>query len=472
VVGGGLAGLNALFAASRYLGRDQKIVLIDRRQRVGGMWVDTYPYVRLHQPHRMFTVGNIKWTLGAERSHLATKYEVLDHLEHCLEVISERVQLTTCFGSEYHSHEELPGKVRINAAFADGRPLVIEAKRLIKAAGFEVTPNAPLKVSSTRVKSVSPDQCDMRGNEMRNSDTPVWVVGGGKTGMDTAHVLITEYPGREVNLVAGRGTYFTNRDRVFPTGIRRWYGGTRLNAVLAQAANRFDGTNEVELQEWYWDRYATRPTSPSDRYMFGLLSESEAKTITGGLNEVVMDYLEDVVDHNGNTELLFRNGTAKSVPPDSWMVNCTGYVLRDDHSYEPYVSHAGSVMSSQPRSAVLFLQSVQAYLLTHLMFQGKLRDAPLYEVDAESLSRVAPEVLPFTAAAMTQYNLSVLFDILPAKVFTDCGLDYDRWFPLPRRMVATAQFMRTHRRERDHHRRTLDTVRERFGVRCGPLAGF
>jgi hypothetical protein len=469
VVGAGLTGLNALFAASRYLGRDQKVVLIDRRQRVGGMWVDTYPYVRLHQPYGMFTVGNIKWTLGADRSHLATKGEVLDHLERCLELIKAKVPLTTYFGYEYRSHEELPGKVRITARSADGRQIVVEAKRLIKAAGFQVSPNDPLEVSSNRVNSVSPDYCDVRGDVMRNGDSPVWVIGGGKTGMDTAHAVITEYPGREVNLVAGRGTYFTDRDRVFPTGIRRWCGGTRLNAVVAEIANRFDGTNEAEMRDWYWDTYAVRPTSTSDLFKFGILSVPEAHTITRGLNHVVMDYLEDVVDRNGIPELLFRGGTTRPTPPNSWIVNCSGYVFRDDHPYEPYVSNAGAVLSLQATSAILFLQSLQAYLLTHLMFEDKIRDVPLYELDAEELSRVAPEVLPFAACAMTQYNVSVLFDLLPSKVFRDSGLDYDRWFPLPRRLVATAHFMRNHRHERDHHRRTLDTVRERFSVRCGPL---
>ena len=51
------------------------------------MWVDTYDYVRLHQPHGLFTAGNIKWTLGQDPSHLATKGEVLDHFEHCLNVL-------------------------------------------------------------------------------------------------------------------------------------------------------------------------------------------------------------------------------------------------------------------------------------------------------------------------------------------------------------------------------------------------
>jgi hypothetical protein len=50
------------------------------------------------------------------------------------------------------------------------------------------------------------------------------------------------------------------------------------------------------------------------------------------------------------------------------------------------------------------------------------------------------------------------------------GLDFNRWYPLPRRMIGTARFMLAHRREREHLRRTLDTVRERFGVRSGPLS--
>src|SRR6185295_16329520 len=90
IVGAGIAGLNALFVASRYLSRDQKVILVDRRERVGGMWVDTYPYVRLHQPHPMFTAGNIEWTLGQDRSYLATKGEVLDHFQYCLDVINQR----------------------------------------------------------------------------------------------------------------------------------------------------------------------------------------------------------------------------------------------------------------------------------------------------------------------------------------------------------------------------------------------
>jgi Pyridine nucleotide-disulphide oxidoreductase len=471
ITGAGLAGLNALFVASRYLSRRQKVVLVDRRERVGGMWVDTYPYVRLHQPHPMFTAGNIKWTLGKDRSYLATKGEVLDHFEHCLNVIKQRVQVDELFGWTLESHDETDGKVRIACRSSDGRLMVVEAKRLIKAYGFGVVPNDPLEISSERVVSVSPDFCDMRGDEIRASDTPVWIVGGGKTAMDTAHALITEYPDREVNLVAGSGTYFASRDRCLPAGARRWWGGALFSSFGGETARRFDGTNETEVANWFRTNYGTWLTPETGNFLLGVLSESENRTIAAGLNDVIMDHLVDAVDRNGTTDLVFRSGATKTIQPGSWIVNCTGYFKpRVDRPYEPYVSGSGAVVSIHPRSTTMHLTSFSAYFLTHLLFLGMVADVPLYELDAEDLRAKARAAFPYTLFALVQYNLSLISDSVPAKVFGECGLDLDRWYPLPRRMVGLARFKLTHRRAREHARHTLDTVRERFDVRCGPRA--
>jgi Pyridine nucleotide-disulphide oxidoreductase len=469
IVGAGIAGLNALYVASRYLSRDQKVVLVDRRERVGGMWVDTYPYVRLHQPHGLFTAGNIKWTLGKERSYLATKPDVLDHFAHCLDVIKQRVQVDERLGWELKSDEEADGIVRITCRSADGQFRVVEAKRLIKAYGLRVVPNDPLEISSARVRSVSPDFCDMRGDDMRASDTPVWIIGGGKTAMDTAHTLVTEYPGREVNLVAGPGTFFASRDKFFPARLRRWWGGAPLSRIALEMVRRFDGTNETDVGTWLRSTYGTWLTPETGNFWLGVLSESENKTIAAGLNDVIMNHLVDAVDHNGATELVFRSGATKAIQPGSWIVNCTGYIMRSEQPYEPYISGSGAVVSIQPRSAILHLTTFMGYFLTHLLFLGKISDVPLYELDMQSLSRKSPAALPYTLFSLAQYNLSLIADCVPTGVFRDCGLDFDRWYPLPRRMIGTARFMLTHRREREHLRRTLDTVRERFDVRCGPL---
>ena len=471
IVGAGIAGLNALFAASRYLSRDQKVILIDRRARVGGMWVDVYSYVRLHQPHPMFTAGNIEWTLGKDRSYLATKGEVLDHFAHCVDVIKERVQVDEHFGWNFESEEEANGIVRVSCRAADGRILVVEAKRLIKAYGVAVMPNEPLDISSERVHSVSPDYCDVRAGDIRESDAPVWIIGGGKTAMDTAHALITAYPGRQVNLVAGRGTFFSSRDNLFPSGARRWRKGTPLGTVATQIGRRFDGTNESEVQDWFRATYGTFLTPRADNFLLGVLSEAENQTISAGLNDLVMDYLEDAVDRNGTTELVFRSGSTKTIEPGSWIVNCTGYVrVNDQYPYEPYVSPSGAVVSINLRSAVLHLPAFMGYFLGHLLFLDKLREIPLYEVDWQELRDKSPVAFPYVLLALVQHNISLIYDNLPRRAFTDNGLDFDKWYPLPRRLPGLARFMLTHRDERERQRRVLDTVRERFQIRCGPLS--
>lgn len=469
IVGGGITGLNALFVASRYLGRGQKVVLIERRDRIGGMWTDAYPYVRLHQPHPMFTAGNIGWSLDRPPSYLATKGEVLEHFQHCRDEIAKRVTVDERCGWEFVSEEQVGGRVRVTCRKPDGRLQVVDAKRLIKAYGFGVNANEPLALSSRRVRSVSPDSCDVRRGELHDSTAPVWVIGGGKTAMDTAHAIITTCPGREVNLLAGSGTFFSSRDSFFPAGGRRWWGGTQLNALVADIARRYDGTNEIEVARWYRSRHGVWLTPTTGNFLLGMLSEQENRTISTGLSEVVMDHLVDVVDRGDSTEMALRSGRTTPIEPGSWVVNCTGYIGRTDQPYEPYTNADGSVLSIQTRSATLHLTSFMGYFMTHLMFLGKLREMPLYELDTLALYRQSKPAWPFAAIVLAQHNLGLIADEVPNAVFNECGLDYGRWYPWPHRMASAMQFMLTHRRDRPKLQKTLDTIRDRFDVRCGPL---
>jgi hypothetical protein len=467
IVGAGIAGLNALAVASEYLAPEGSILLVDRRHRPGGMWVDTYDYVRLHQPHPLFTAGNVRWTLDEDRSHLATKQEVLDHLQHCLEVAANRVRVGTLFGWEVESHEEAEQSVRITCRSADGEARVIEADRLIRAFGHAVSPNDPLELSSERVRSLSPDHRDMRAPEMAASETPVWVIGGGKTGMDTAHALVTTYPGRKVNLVAGPGTFFMQRERVFPRGAKRWWGGRVMSSLALGAARRFDGTNATQVNAWIHDTCGTSLVPNSRNFMFGVLSEEETRTIEAGLSHVFTDYLEDVVDHDEQPQLVLRGGDAIAIEPGSWIVNCTGYLLQETRTDEPAVSASGNVVSIHTNAAAGAVPSGVAYFLTHLMYRGELHDAPLYELDLGALRRRAPADYASALAALELHNLSVILERVPSRVMMHCGVDLDGWYPLPRRMLSAMRFMATHRRHRDHCRRSLDRLRERLDIAGG-----
>ena len=471
IVGAGIAGLSALVVASEYLSPDGSVVLVDHRERPGGMWNDTYDYVRLHQPHPMFTAGDIRWELDEDRSYLATKGEVLDHLQHCYEVAADRVAVTQLFGWEEVSHRQVDGTVRITCRSTDGETRAIEADRLIRAPGFAVEPNDPLELSSEEVRSVSPDHCDMRGPEMAASDAPVWVIGGGKTGVDTAHTLITGQPGREVNLVAGSGTVFSQRERLFPRGVRRWWGGTRANFFFREAARRYDGTNGAAVLEWLLESYGTSLTPEARNYFAGILSEAETRTVAAGLRHVVMDHLTDVVDRDGRTELVLRSGDPLPVEPGSWFVNCTGYVLQRDQPHEPVVSPDGRVVSINMRAAVMPFAHFGGYLVTHLLLRDELADAPLYELDEIAVRSRAREHMPGAFFALAMHNLSVIIDRVPPKVMLKFGADFDRWYPLPRQLFGVARFMARHRKDREHCRRALDTLRERHDIAGGVRGG-
>jgi len=468
IVGAGIAGLNALVVASGYLGRQDRVILVDEHARSGGMWVETYDYVRLHQPHPIFTAGNIPWTLGAPPSHLASKPEILAHLQHCLEVARGRLDLDERFGWGYAADRAVDGGSEVTLRSPDGRDEVVHAKRLIKAYGHRVAPNRPLALSSSQLRSTTPESLDL--DAIRADDAPVWIVGGGKTAMDTAHHLITALPGREVNAAVGQGTYFARREVFFPTGARRWWGGTPINTMLRQMARRYDGTNEHAVREWHLATYGVSPTGEAERSFSAYLSGQEAATIKAGLGAVEREYLADAVDVDGGTQLVFRSGRTRDVPAGTWVVSCTGSLLRTAHPYEPFVANGGTTLSIQMRSSVTGpFSSFGGYYLTHLLFLGKLGRAGLYELDIEDLQSKASNAVFYASVSLSMHNLGLVAAAVPKKVILDCGLDFDRWYPMHRRIAGSADFLRNRVRDIEHHRRALETVRDRYDVRCGPV---
>ncbi len=475
IVGAGIAGLNALFAAGRHLSRQQRVVLVDRNPLPGGMWHTAYSHVRLHQPHPMFTAGNIAWTTGHEPSHLASRDEVVAHLQRCFEICRQAVTLEARFGYAYQSHQELAAQneviVECVATGPGAAPLRIRAQRLVKAFGYDIQTNEPLSLQSQSVRSVSPNHFDLASEEMRGSTTPIYVVGGGKTGMDTAHALITRYPNRQVNLVIGQGMLFLNRDQQFPAGLRRWWSGKTPVQVFLDLAQRFDGRNEDEVLAYMRSKYLLSLVPDARHFMYGLMSQAELDTIAGGSHEIIKDYLVDVQDRDGRPTLLLRSGETRPLEPCSWFINCTGYFAKRTQPYEPYLSAGARVLTVHPSSAIHLLSTVTAYLLVHLWLQGDLQKLPLYEIDTLELRDKSRDVSTVIGGSHMLYNFLQMMDHLPRSVVDEFGVDSARWYPLPRRLIDLVRMMRYQKRNPDHLRRTLDVVRERFDVRCGPLPG-
>jgi Pyridine nucleotide-disulphide oxidoreductase len=473
IIGAGVSGLNALFVASQYLKKTDKIIIVDRNPGPTGMWNEVYDYCRLHAPHSGFTVGDISWDWSKPKHYLATGGEVKDHLVHCLDQIREKTVLQELYGHTVTRCEEVStgrgavARIEYHANDRAERPRIIEAKKVVKAFGFDVPTPDPLSVTSSNVVSTTPAQLSRNGG--LKASAPIYVVGGGKTGMDTAHALITEAPGRSVTLINGKGTVFVNRDILFPKGARRWWDGSLLVAAFRDIATRYDGTNEDETFAYFREKYSIHLDGSAEQFLFGILSKEERDVIAAGLRDIVNDYLVDVVDGADGPEMLLRSGKRIAVEPGSVFVNCTGHLVRHNTPYEPYLSRQATTLTITPRSMVHYLSSVSSYFLTHMFFLGKLADAPLYEYDAEAAFKTHRRMCHTAAITVSFMNLIVLLQSMPFRVFDKCGLDLDRLYPLHRRALALIDLKLRGNSYITHCRDALDRVHEVYGVRCGPL---
>jgi len=474
IIGTGIAGLNALFAASEHLGPNDRVLVIDRKLAPGGMWTQVYDYSRLHQPHRSFTVGDMEWDWSKPSHYLSTGTEVRAHLGRCFTQLQRKTRCRALFGHTVTCCREIRTSrgTRVEVKFHNnGRPgsqRRIWAKRVIKAAGFDVQPVDPLEFTSNRVVSTTPERL---GPERHFDErVPAYVIGGGKTAMDTAHALITAAPGRKVTLVSGRGTIFVDRDMLAPKGITRWWKGKPLASFFRDLALRFDGANEDEVFEHFRTSYGIGIDGKEENFLFGLLSTAERDRIAQGLHEVIGHYLHDVVDGPAGPTMILRGGGRRMVEPGAIFVNCTGHLLRRHHPYEPYLSPDGAILSITPRSLTHFLSSMAGYLLPHLFLTGKLASVPLYEVDGEGLHSLGQRIYHTAMFSLTFLNTILIYRALPRDVIMRCGLDIDRHYPMIRRLASAIDIERNGDRYADHCRTALDRVHRKWGVRCGPLA--
>lgn len=476
VVGAGIAGLNVLHAALDYLPQGARVLLVDQKDRPGGMWNTAYDYVRLHQPHPMFTVGNTPWGWDRPPSYLASRDEVQAHLSRALDQIAARCRLTCQYGTTASAVTEIAApqgalaEVRLHPNGQPDRTTLLRAGRAILAEGLNYLPAKPLALSSSHVVSIIPQ--DLRAALRDHPAAPVVVVGGGKTGMDTVLAVLNEAPGRPVTLIDGPGTNFLNRTRLLPNGLGRWTGGALISRVFRDMALTFDGTNESALMDRFRARFSTAPQARAGVFLYGFQGEDERARILAGAQEIVSGYLADIRDGAESPHMVMRDGMLRPVKPGSLIVNCTGSFFRAEGWARPapYLTPAGRVLTLNARGAIHFLTSVSSYFGTHLLFRDKLRGQGFYLMDHEALFRKNRNAWVGASAAQAYLTQVLAVQNLPLAVLDACWLDLDRWYPLPRRMAGLVRLKLTASRDIAHCQAILDKVARRFDIACGPIS--
>jgi hypothetical protein len=467
IIGAGIAGLNALFAATQYLPKTARVVLVDRNQSCGGMWTQTYDYVRLHQPHEMFTVGDLTWMWDRPREYLATGAEVRWHLQSCLDRLRPQIALTeryrtTCLYIEEHETLAVP-RALVHCEGRDGRSFIIDAARAIHAAGWDIPTIEPLSLSSEQVVSTCPKRLSVDDIQ---SSAPALVIGGGKTGMDTALALIKRGKKRKVTMLNGKGAVFGNRDMLFPTGAQRWWRGVMVGSLSADVVGRFDGRNVNATFEHFRQTYSISPDSNGEQYMFSTLSVDETQHLDCGLSELRRGYLEDVTDCPQGPEAVLQDGSRFSVPSGSLVVNCTGHLMARPRPPAQVLSPRGTTLNITPRASIYFLSTSAAYFLTHAFYLNVIRQMPLYALDMDSLKGKDPRFFFLTCLTHSFLNMMTIMDHVPLTVFSRCGLDLNRWYPLHRRLISFARLKVSKRRYIAHCRMVLDQLHQSEDISC------
>ena len=194
VVGAGASGM--AFTDTLVAHTDAEVVLVDRRHRPGGHWLDAYPFVRLHQPSAYYGVESRP--LGNDRIdehgpnagfyERASAPEICDYYSRVLDehlLPTGRVRFVGT--SEYRGNN---GDGHLVVSLLDGSEVLVKPRRKVVDATY-VQSEIPLR--HVPEFTVEPGVTLVPPNGLVDLGEPAdhfTVIGAGKTGMDTCVWLL------------------------------------------------------------------------------------------------------------------------------------------------------------------------------------------------------------------------------------------------------------------------------------------
>jgi hypothetical protein len=244
VVGAGVTGL--AFTDTVIAESDAEVVLVDRRDRPGGHWLDAYPFVRLHQPSAYYGVNSR--ALGHDRIddhgpnagfyERATGAEIVDYCSRVLDdhlVASGRVRF---FGMCEYSGTDTDGHHLVS--LLTGVPTTVRVRRRIVDATY-IESSIPSRHTASFV--IDPDVQVLPPNRLVDLDGPpsgFTIIGAGKTAMDTCNWLLDAgVDANEIRWVRPRDGWFFNRAFMQPLELVASY--MQLQARFVERAAACDG---------------------------------------------------------------------------------------------------------------------------------------------------------------------------------------------------------------------------------------
>ncbi|MEL7546960.1 MAG: NAD(P)-binding protein [Pseudomonadota bacterium] len=323
IVGAGAQGL--IIADELLTHTDAHILMVDRRDQVGGHWNDAYSFVRLHQPSVYYGVGS--HPLGSGRIEAgglnaglyeqATGSDVLEHFGTAFReslLTSGRVQFLGVHEydgdwNEEHAVRSLVTnrrtEIEVSRAIVDTTWFGVETPETHRP-GFSVAPGTPFTTPKRLPSEIS-------------GHRHVTVLGGGKTSMDVVIWLIGHgLPADQVCWVRPRDSWLTNRETAQP-------GDAGLLRMVESQANRIDASAAAtSVRDLYLQMERRDELFRIDQSVFPEMFHGA--TISRG-ELAVLKQVEDVVRGQRVTSIqrgsMALSDEERVLPEDTLFVDCT-----------------------------------------------------------------------------------------------------------------------------------------------------
>jgi len=323
VVGAGALGM--AFVDSLIEHGDRDVVIVDRRHRPGGHWLDSYPFVQLHQPSRFYGVNSTP--LGQDRIEPdggeASGYERASGVEICgyfdeimrhRFLASGRVRFFPM--CEYLGDRRLRSQVTGLVSDVTVRRRVVDATYM--ASRVPATDRAPFAVADG-VRCVPVGEL----TALANPAAGYVIVGGGKTALDAICWLLDRGTDPDdITWIRPRDSWILNR-AFFQPGQSRTFAGIvmQLEAMVAsdsveEVYERLEA-DEVMLRT---DR-AVVPTMMKG----GTVSLGELAQLRRIENVVRLGYVERIE----RDQIVLEQGSIPTTP-DHLHVHCAAYGVSDN----------------------------------------------------------------------------------------------------------------------------------------------
>lgn len=328
VVGAGVSGL--AFVDSLIAGSDADVVMVDRRHRPGGHWLDAYPFVRLHQPSAYYGVGSR--TLGGDR--IDTTGPNAGFYER-----ATASDITSYFSAVLDEHLLSSGQVRF-FGMSDYRSGGPDGQRFVsRVTGEETTVKVRRKlVDATYVESsipsrhkpgfdIDPGARVVPPNDLVNlseAASGYTVIGAGKTAMDTCAWLMDEgvSPDR-IRWIRPRDAWIQTRASMQPLELLGC-GFMQLQADWVQAAAESNSGQEFAHRlEAAGAFVRLDPEVQPDVYRGAVLSAAEVESLRQIENVVRMGRVQRI----GTDTVILQQGSVGS-DPGQVFVDCTAAGVR------------------------------------------------------------------------------------------------------------------------------------------------